>query len=82
MSTIDIRYPAHNSADNPLPSAGVPNYNSTLPSPPEEIESARRTRCATGTRFLTTPNGILNFVIIVSQCFFCVFEYYKSFQFE
>ena len=82
MSTTDIRYPAQNNSGSSSPPVVVPNHNSTLPSPPEDTESIRHTRCATGTRFLSTVNGILNFVIIVSQCRFRVYEYYKSFQFE
>lgn len=68
MSTSDVRFPTGGGiGDNAMPSAFSPPYNSTLPTPPGEVESGRKTRCATGVRFLKTIHGVLNVIIIVSE---------------
>lgn len=67
MSTSDLRYPAASGGDTVTPPVVTAHYGSSLPNPPNDAESGRPTRCATGVRFLTTVNGILNIVILVSQ---------------
>jgi hypothetical protein len=68
MSNSDFQYPsAGSSGDNhSSPAAATPSYIPPLQNPPGDIENARKTRCATGIRFITTIHGILNIVIIVS----------------
>jgi hypothetical protein len=67
MSSIDVRYPAASGGGSSSPPIVTPNYPSSLPNPPGDLESARQTRCATGIRFITTIHGILNLIIIVSE---------------
>lgn len=68
MSSTDVRYPAASGgAGSSSPPIVTPHYTSTLPSPPVDTESGRRTRCATGIRFLTTIHGLLNIFTIVSS---------------
>ena len=73
MSSTDARYPAA-SGGGSSPPVVSPHYNSSLPSPPDDPEGGRHTRCATGFRFLSTFHGILNIITFVSKQLFVVLE--------
>ncbi len=72
MSSTDVRYPA--AEGRVSPPIVTPHYGSSLPNPPTDIEDARRTRCATGIKFLTSLHGILNIILIVSRNVFIRIE--------
>ena len=63
-----FRYPAASGGiGSSSPPVITPNYSSSLPTPPGDIESARNTRCATGVSFITTIHGILNIIAFVNS---------------
>jgi hypothetical protein len=56
------------------PPVVTPHYGSSLPNPPNDIETARKTKGATGIGFIKTIPGILNIVIFVSKYLFLLNE--------
>ena len=51
-------------------SGASPSYGTGPSNPPNNTETTRTTRCATGVRFIMTIHGILNIVIFVSNDWF------------
>ncbi len=65
MSTSDLRNPTISGLSSSPPT--TPNYGSTVPTPPSDLETARPARCVTGVAFIKTIHGILNIIIIVRK---------------
>lgn len=67
MSSTENRYASGGGRDSPP--IVTPNYGASLPSGPNDIENARKTRCVTGVRFISSLHGILNIIIFVSKVY-------------
>ena len=68
MSSSDKKFPGGDSSGGrDSPPVVTPHYGSSLPNASNDIENARKNRCVTGPRFITSNHGILNVIIFVSQ---------------